>query len=108
MKTGTNNSVIEIVNKLLDRAIERRASDIHLESCKNGLRARLRIDGILYDCDEVAVEQMPQVISRIKVLARIDIAQKRVPQDGKFQFQRNDNCIDLRVSTFPTVFGQKM
>ena len=108
MKNNTDNSVIEIVNRLLELAVERRASDIHLESGKNGLRVRLRIDGILYDHDVLSVEVMPQVLSRIKVLAHMDIAQKRVPQDGKLQLQRDENHIDLRVSTFPTVFGQKM
>lgn len=108
MKNNTDNSVIKIVNRLLELAVERRASDIHLESGKNGLRVRLRIDGILYEHDLLSLEVMPQIISRIKVLAHMDIAQKRVPQDGKLQIERDGMHIDLRVSTFPTVFGQKM
>lgn len=108
MKKNTDHSVIEIVNRLLEQAVERRASDIHFESEKNGLRVRFRIDGILYDQEMLPVAVMPQVISRIKVLAHMDIAQKRVPLDGKFQLQFNEGHIDLRVSTFPTVFGQKM
>lgn len=108
MKKNTDNSVIAIVNRLLELAVERQASDIHLESGKKGLRVRLRIDGILYDHDMLSVEVMPQVISRIKVLAHMDIAQKRIPQDGKLQLLRDEHYVDLRVSTFPTVFGQKM
>ncbi len=113
------HSVIEIVDALLQRAIKRGASDIHLESTKDGLRVRFRIDGILYDQEMVDLELMHQIISRIKVLAHIDIAQKRVPQDGKFQLLININGngkingklgqpIDLRVSTFPTLLGQKV
>lgn len=108
MKNNTDNSVIEVVNRLIELAVERRASDIHLESGRNGLRVRLRVDGILYDHDVLSVEVMPQIISRIKVLAHMDIAQKRVPQDGKLQWRRDERQVDLRVSTFPTAFGQKM
>ncbi|MEX0849705.1 MAG: GspE/PulE family protein [Candidatus Dependentiae bacterium] len=103
-----DRSVIQIVDALLHNAIERGASDIHLESCQDGLRVRLRIDGILYDHAFFDTMLMPQIISRIKVLAHIDIAQKRIPQDGKFQIADDERQIDLRISTFPTLFGQKM
>lgn len=108
MKKSTDSSVIEIVNRLFASALERRASDIHLEPSKNGLRVRMRIDGMLYDFEQLPVSVMHQIVSRIKVLAHMDIAQKRVPQDGKLQLQRDTAHVDLRVSTFPTVFGQKM
>ncbi len=103
-----SRSVIEIVDALLQAAIDRGASDIHLESTKDGLRVRFRIDGILYDQEMLDPELMHQVTSRIKVLAHIDIAQKRIPQDGKFQLLIDEQAIDLRVSTFPTLLGQKV
>lgn len=101
-------SVITIVEQLIKDALKRGASDIHLESRQDGLRVRLRIDGLLYDHHLFDAVLMPQIISRIKVLAHIDIAQKRIPQDGKFQVNRDNTVIDMRVSTFPTLFGQKM
>ncbi len=108
MEQVSEQSVIQIVNTLMQHAIERGASDIHLESRQDGLRVRLRIDGLLYDHKLFDKTLMPQIISRLKVLACMDIAQKRVPQDGKFQLLKDDVHIDLRVSTFPTLFGQKM
>lgn len=101
-------SVIQIVDTLIQQAIERKASDVHCEATDKGLRIRFRIDGLLYDHCLIPTELMHQVISRIKVLANIDIAQHRVPQDGKFYTIFGEQRIDLRVSTFPTLFGQKV
>lgn len=101
-------SIIEIVDDLLHVAIDHNTSDIHLESTQDALRIRFRIDGILYDQEPMYADIMHQIISRIKVLANIDIAQQRIPQDGKFSFQHNNTSIDMRVSTFPTQFGQKV
>lgn len=108
MKKNTDHSVIEIVDRLFEQSLAMRASDIHLESTAHGLRVRFRVDGMLYDHKLLSVEVMPQVISRIKVLAHMDIAQRRIPQDGKLQLNVAGGHVDLRVSTFPTVFGQKM
>lgn len=105
---ASETSVIGIVDALLRKAIERGASDIHLESTSEGLRVRFRIDGLLYDQEPIDSLIMQQVISRIKVLSNIDIAQQRVPQDGKFQFAFDNHQVDMRVSTFPTLFGQKV
>lgn len=101
-------SIIELVDALLHKAIAQRASDVHLESQQHGLRVRFRVDGILYDQEMFDVAIMHQIISRIKVLASIDIAQNRVPQDGKFNMLLHNTHIDLRISTFPTVHGQKV
>ena len=87
MKTLMSSSVVEIVDELVDKAISVGASDIHLESTKDGLRIRFRIDGILHDKDTVSKDIADQVISRIKVLAGIDISQRRIPQDGKFKLE---------------------
>ncbi len=104
---GQQRSIIEMVDDLLQTAIAQNASDIHLESSKDALRVRFRIDGILYDQAPIDTESMHQIIARIKVVANIDIAQQRVPQDGKFSITHHNTQIDMRVSTFPTLFGQK-
>lgn len=100
--------VVVRVDALINRAIECAASDIHLESTENHLRIRYRIDGILHEQEPLPAEIKQQVLSRIKVLANIDIAQKRVPQDGKFSRMHHDYAIDLRVSTFPSLYGEKI
>lgn len=101
-------SIIQRVDDLIVRAIKRNASDIHLESHANNLRVRYRIDGVLYDEQKIEASYALQVLSRIKILAHINIAEKRVPQDGKFQIKQQNRAIDLRVSTFPSVYGEKI
>jgi type II secretory ATPase GspE/PulE/Tfp pilus assembly ATPase PilB-like protein len=105
---NTENSIIDIVDKLINDAVAHRASDIHLESQANALRVRWRIDGVLYDKEMIENIYMPQVLSRIKVLAAIDITEKRVPHDGKFQFIVSGQEVDLRVSSFPSIYGEKI
>jgi type II secretory ATPase GspE/PulE/Tfp pilus assembly ATPase PilB-like protein len=99
--------VVTLVDNLIQRAIQKKASDIHLESTANNLRVRFRLDGILHDQDSIEKSVMDQVISRIKVLSNIDTSKNRIPQDGKFTFEDRDRTVDLRVSTFPTIYGQK-
>lgn len=103
-----NHSIIQLLDNLIFDAIKLAASDIHLESTESGLRVRLRIDGVLYDRALLPAAIMCQVISRIKIISRIDIAQKRVPQDGTFCVVVGDEKVDLRVSTFPAVYGEKV
>lgn len=101
--------VVNLVDDLLQEAIARSASDIHLEPMADKLRVRIRLDGVLHDVEPIALDIMPQVLSRIKVLAHINIAEKRMPQDGKFSVvDGKGTTIDLRVATFPCVFGEKM
>ncbi|MEX2438163.1 MAG: GspE/PulE family protein, partial [Candidatus Babeliales bacterium] len=100
-------SPVELVDTLINQAVHKGASDIHLESTEKGLRIRFRVDGMLFDHAEINKELMPQVLSRIKVLAHINLAEKRVPQDGKFRMIINEHPIDMRVSMFPSVYGQK-
>lgn len=97
---------VSIVNAMLVEAIHLGVSDIHLESITGGLRVRYRIDGVLIDQLPISQDFADQVISRIKVLAGIDIAKRRIPQDGKFKLE--DRAIDFRVSTFPSVKGEKV
>lgn len=105
---GDEKSVVSLVDELLNAAISRGVSDIHLEPMSDKLRVRFRTDGVLHDQQEIDAVRMPQVISRLKVLASMNIAQKRAPQDGTFTMSVHGKPIDLRVSTFPSFFGEKM
>jgi len=98
--------VIKYVNNLIGTAISRRSSDIHAEPFEDGLKIRFRIDGILHDFEIPPHALQPAIISRIKLLAGLDIAERRLPQDGKISMRVSGKEIDLRVSTLPTVFGE--
>ena len=99
---------ISIVDHLIAQAIESGASDIHLEPVRDNLKVRYRIDGLLFEQPALSNDTAPQVLARIKVLAHIDVAEKRIPQDGKFSVIALQGVIDLRVSTFPTMYGEKI
>ena len=101
-------SVIERVDAMVQEAVRRSASDIHVESTPDGARVRYRIDGVLSDQQLIEKALMHQIISRLKILANINIAEKRVPQDGKFAATIDGNSVDLRVSTFPSINGEKV
>ena len=101
-------SVVSRVDALLQQAIECRASDIHLEPTRDELRVRFRIDGILIDQQPFSLSLSPSIVARLKILAHMDSAERRIPQDGKFHFLRDGNEIDIRVSTFPSLYGEKM
>lgn len=103
-----HSSIIHIVDKLLQNALIQGASDIHFEPEKEMLRVRFRVDGDLYDQMIFSLESMPQIVARLKVLAHIDIAEKRIPQDGKFSVTQGEQAIDFRVSAFPSMYGQKI
>ena len=100
--------VIRLVNHVLKDAIAAAASDIHLEPCEDGLKVRLRIDGLLKQLSEVPRSMAPALISRLKILAKLDIAEKRVPLDGAFTLRENKSQMDVRVSTMPTIWGEKV
>lgn len=103
----SDDSIAQLVDYLISKAILLRASDIHLEHDSDGLRVRYRIDGVLQDQPRIGKEIMLQVSGRIKVLAKLDLAERRIPQDGKIRHISDSDVIDLRVSTFPGVFGEK-
>ncbi|GAG84891.1 unnamed protein product, partial [marine sediment metagenome] len=88
--------------------VKDRASDIHIEPNEKGLLIRFRIDGMLHDIRTLPNTIKSAVISRIKILAKMDIAERRLPQDGRFQVKFGTREVDLRVSTIPTVFGEKV
>ncbi|MCK5545579.1 MAG: Flp pilus assembly complex ATPase component TadA, partial [Desulfobulbaceae bacterium] len=98
--------VIKYVNNLIDTAVNQRASDIHMEPFEDGLRIRFRIDGILYDYEIPPLSMQAAIISRTKLLAALDIAERRLPQDGKISVRISGKEVDLRVSTLPTVYGE--
>ena len=103
-----NTSVVTLVDDIIHKAIARGVSDIHFEPTSHGLRLRFRTDGVLVDQPMLSAEVMEQVLSRLKVLGQINIAERRIPQDGKFSVHYKGAPIDLRVSTFPSLFGQKV
>lgn len=104
----TEEPSVKCVNQLLANAISNAASDIHLEPLHDGLRVRFRIDGILYDQPPLDPSLKLSVIARFKVLAHIDITERRVPQDGQFSIAHQTRTVDLRVATFPALHGEKM
>ena len=100
--------IIKIVNSIITQAVKEDASDIHIEPEKDRLRIRFRVDGYLYDVSTLSKKYHAPIISRIKVLAKLDIGQKRKPQDGKIHLAVRNKRIDLRISTYPVVYGEKM
>lgn len=100
--------VIDLVNRLLEIAAGREATDVHLEPDELVIRTRLRIDGELQHGPALPVELASALVSRVKVMADLDISETRMPQDGKFRFQAGTRCLDVRVSTFPSVFGESL
>ncbi|MDO5624844.1 MAG: type II secretion system ATPase GspE [Pseudomonadota bacterium] len=100
--------VIRLVNAIIARVIELRASDIHLEPFDDGLHVRYRVDGVLLAGDNVPAAQGAAVSSRVKLLAHLDIAERRLPQDGRIKTRVKGRELDLRVSTVPTVHGESV
>jgi general secretion pathway protein E len=100
--------VIRFVNLLIREAHDARASDIHLESTRQGLRVRLRVDGVLSDAPTPPKGKQAAVVSRVKLLADLDIAERRLPQDGRIRVRLEERELDLRVSTAPTLYGESV
>jgi len=100
--------IIQLVNMLIVQGVKDRASDIHIEPNEKGLLVRFRIDGMLHDVRALPNTIKSAVISRIKILSKMDIAERRLPQDGRFQVQFGTREVDLRVSSIPVVFGEKV
>jgi general secretion pathway protein E len=100
--------VIRLVNILISRAIENRASDIHIEPFEKDLKVRYRIDGILHDVESPPKKLKAAVISRVKIMAKLNIAERRLPQDGRIKLKVLGKDIDLRVSTLPTLYGESV
>ncbi|WP_233550933.1 GspE/PulE family protein [Amnibacterium setariae] len=100
--------IVRFVNLLISQAIQDRASDIHIEPGESQLRVRYRIDGVLKETQSVATAIQNGVISRLKIMAELDISERRKPQDGRISVMHQGRKIDLRVATLPTVYGEKI
>ena len=100
--------IIQLVNLLVLRAIQMGASDIHLEPFEDSFRVRYRKDGLLYEAESPPKGLQAAVISRLKIMSRLDIAERRLPQDGRFRLKVKGHDIDFRVSTLPTLLGESM
>jgi type IV pilus assembly protein PilB len=108
LELAEEQSVVSIVNDILDTAAKRRASDVHLEPQQGGMSVRLRVDGVLHQLSEIPSDRMGGVVSRIKIMGDIDIAEKRLPQDGRATYRTQEQNIDLRIATIPTVYGENV
>jgi type IV pilus assembly protein PilB len=108
LDTSEDAPVIKYVNSLLAEAVTRRASDIHIEPFEKMIRVRLRQDGALYELSSPPLRMRAPITSRLKLMAELDIAEKRVPQDGRIKLRVQNRMVDLRVSTLPTIYGEKI
>lgn len=100
--------IIKLVNHIISQSVKARASDIHMEPYQDSFKVRYRVDGILYDLLSPPKWVQPALISRIKVMAKMNIAEKRLPQDGRLDVKIGNQEIDVRVSTIPTSFGERL
>jgi general secretion pathway protein E len=100
--------VIRLVNLLINRAVEQRASDIHIEPFEQELKVRYRIDGVLHDVETPQRRLQAAIVSRVKIMAKLNIAERRLPQDGRIRIRIMGREIDLRVSTLPTLYGESV
>jgi len=103
-----DSPAIRLLNDLLAAAVSLRASDVHLEPSREQVRVRFRIDGILYLQHPLDMNYAQQIMARIKVLSHMNVAEKRLPQDGTFSFEHEGLTLDVRVATFPSVYGEKI
>ena len=100
--------IIKLVNLMLSQAVKARASDIHIEPSQQRLKIRYRVDGLLYDMLSPPKHVQSALISRVKIMAKMNIAEKRLPQDGRIEIRIADRSVDIRVSTIPTAHGERV
>jgi type IV pilus assembly protein PilB len=100
--------IVRYANALIEQAIDNRASDLHIEPTESDLRIRYRIDGVLHEIDTVPRAVQSALISRLKIMANVDITERRVPQNGRITVELGGRSVDLRVATLPTVWGEKI
>lgn len=107
LDSGSRAPVVKLVNMMLFEAVKRRASDVHVQPLATGAQVRYRVDGVLYDYLEIPLQLLDEVISRIKVVGKMDIAEKRLAQDGRTTVTVGERIIDLRISVIPTSYGER-
>lgn len=100
--------VIQFVNQLITRAVTERASDIHLDPAEREMQVRFRIDGVLHDVMKVPRSAQPSIVSRVKIMAEMNIAERRLPQDGRISLSVNSRAVSLRVVSLPTAYGEAL
>ncbi len=105
---SSESPVVNLINAMIQRAIRDNASDIHIEPGRKKSRIRFRLDGILYEVMSPGAEMHPALVSRLKVMANLDIAERRLPQDGRIQVNTQGRVVDLRFSSLPGIFGEKI
>lgn len=103
-----NSPVVRLVNSLIDQALKMESSDIHIEPLADKIRVRFRIDGELHETLEVPIKSHSAIVTRIKIMAGMNIAEKRLPQDGRLEMNVDSIAIDMRISVLPTVYGEKI
>ena len=100
--------IVKLINSIIQQAIDMRSSDIHIEPCDEDIHIRFRIDGDLHEIMRLSITSLSPIITRIKIMGKMNIAEKRIPQDGRVETKINGNEIDIRISTIPTVYGEKV
>jgi type IV pilus assembly protein PilB len=100
--------IVKLINSIIEQAMRSKASDIHIEPSANDIRVRFRVDGDLNEIMVLPRSNLSAIVTRIKIIGKMDIAEKRIPQDGRVEMKFNDNEIDLRISSLPTVYGEKV
>ena len=106
--SADDKPAVLLVNQIINHAVSSGASDIHVEPQEKYLRVRFRIDGVLHEIMQQPLRLHPMVASRIKVMAGMDIAERRVPQDGRISVKSEGNLIDIRVASLPSAYGEKI
>lgn len=104
----TTAPIVKLVNSIISQAVDMRASDIHIEPYADDIRVRYRIDGDLQEIMKLTKNTLSAIVTRIKIIGKMDIAEKRIPQDGRVETKINEKEIDIRISTIPTVYGEKI
>ncbi len=100
--------IIKLVNLFITRAVESRASDVHIEPFEDELKVRYRIDGVLHDIESVPKKLQPAIVSRVKIMSKLNIAERRLPQDGRIRLKIGEKEIDVRVSAIPVLYGESI
>jgi len=108
MDDSAEKPAVQLANLIFSQAIRAGASDIHIEPQEKSMRVRFRIDGVLHDAMQPPKRLHPSLVSRIKVMANMDIADRRIPQDGRISLKLEDKVVDVRVATLPTAYGEKV
>jgi type IV pilus assembly protein PilB len=107
-EASTDGSTVATVDRIITQAVRMKASDIHVEPYEKFMRVRYRLDGVLHEVEQLPIERSKPIISRLKIMSELDIAEKRRPQDGRIRVNEDGRTIDIRVSTLPTDFGEKV